>query len=174
MPLLLLVPLALSATSWNATCSTSADASVWFALMQAPTAPPSPDFDCAGLFLDGAACPQAIGFGKIRPTGNTSGGAPTYELRYLPSGNTSSILTFLDRPAGGVLFTPPAVAGIDATTSTTDLFEQWLEQRARASQPTKDITIHTWTCPAAPFDLHPLAWEGLGMKRVAHAGRAPF
>jgi hypothetical protein len=175
MLLPLLASLALAASSWNATCSTSSDGSVWFALLQAPTAPPSPDFDCAGLFLDGAACPQTIGFGKIRPTATPEDGRPTtYELRYLPSGNTQSILTFLDRPGGGVLFKPPAVAGVDTSTSTTGLFEQWLEQRARASQPTKDVTIHMWTCPAAPFDLHPLAWEGLGMKRVTHAGRAPF
>jgi hypothetical protein len=176
MLLATLSSLALAASSWNATCSASDDASVWFALLQAPTATPSADFDCPGFFLDGAACPQTIGFGKVRPTGQQENGKPLYELRYLPYGNIQSIVTFLDRPGGGVLFTPPVVPGLPASlaTSTADLFEQWLEQRARASQPTKDIAIHMWTCPGATFDLHPMAWEALGMTRVTHVGRAPL
>jgi len=175
--MLLTVLIAQAASTWTAACPARTDESVWFVLTQAADAPPSPEYECGGLFLDGVACPQAIVFGKVKATGTSRGGFEEFELRYLPHADMMGILGFLGQPGGGVKFAPSIQALPGATPpppTPAELLEAWLVQRARASQPTKNIGLHVWTCPDAPFALPEDAWKPYGMSYTGHVGKAPL
>jgi hypothetical protein len=166
-----------ASSSWNATCAAKDDASVWFVFAQAPDAPAQTDFDCKGLFFDTTvACPQTVGVGKIRGTGVSPTGHPQHELRYLPYGDLTSIVTFLNAPGGGVVYKAPTVApttyaGTPPPPKPAELLKLYLEQRAKASAPTKNITLHVWSCPDAQFFPPDEAIAPFGMKLAEHLGR---
>ncbi len=169
---------ALAADSWNATCAAKDDPSVWFVFTSAPDAPALPDFDCKGLFFDSTvACTQTVGLGKIRPGGATSsGGQPLLELRYLPFGDATTIRTFLSQPGGGVVHKPPTTpattpAATPPPLNSVELLAQYLHSRAKASAPTKNITLHVWSCPDSGFIPPTEAIEPYGMKLQEHQGR---
>jgi len=175
--LLGLLSLASAADSWTATCATKDDPSVWFVLSAAPDVPPLADYDCKGLFFDSTvSCTQTVGVGKIRPDSASAGGIPLLDLRYLPYGDAQTIRTFLSQPGGGVPYKPPATAfstpaAAPAPLTATDLLEQYLEQRNKASAATKNITLHIWSCPDAKFTPPVDAIEPYGMKYLLHQGR---
>ena len=171
-------PAALAADSWNATCPTADDPSVWFVFAAAPDAPPLPDFDCKGLFFDGTvSCTQTLGLGKIRPGALSPGGIPLVELRYLPAGDSTGLMGFFSRLDGGVLYKPPAVAAPTSYAATpppstpSQLLEMYLTQRNKASAATSNVTLHVWSCPDAKFTPPMAAIEPYGMKLVQHQGR---
>jgi hypothetical protein len=176
--LLWMISTALAVDSWKATCPTKDDPSVWFVFAQAADAKPDPDYDCEGTFFDGVACTQTIGLGKIRATGASPGGYPTFELRYLPYGDAFAILNFLNKPDGGVLFKMPALpvttpAATPPPPNPTDLLELYLNQRNRSSAATKNIQIHVWSCPDAHFLAPDGAITPFGMTLVSHQGKTP-
>lgn len=172
-----LVSPALAAESWTATCPTKDDPSVWFVLTSAPDAAPLPDYDCKGLFFDSTvSCTQTVALGKIRPSGQSPGGIPLLELRYLPYGDKATILTFLSQPGGGVLYKPPAStattpAAQPPPATATDLLRTHLLQRKQASAATKNTTLHVWTCPGVEFTPPTDAIEPFGMKLQQHVGK---
>jgi hypothetical protein len=170
---------ALAADSWTATCPTPDDPSLWFIFTSAPDAPPLPDFDCKGLFFETAACTQTVGLGKILPTGRSPGGIPLLELRYLPYGDIPTIMGFLARTDGGVQYKPPVVqaasyAAQPPPPTNAELLGQYLMQRNKASAATKNVTIHIWTCPDAPFTPPNDAITPFGMNVVQHTGKSPL
>jgi hypothetical protein len=176
--LLALLSVVHAADSWTAACPTKDDPSVWFVFAAAPDAPPLPDFDCKGLFFDGTvSCTQAVGLGKIRPSGTSPGGIPLLELRYLPYGDITGIMGFFSRLDGGVLYKAPAVAppaGYAATpppSTASQLLELYLTQRNKASAATNNVVLHVWTCPDAKFVPPTAAIDPYGMKLVQHVGR---
>ncbi|MFZ5477245.1 MAG: hypothetical protein ACOZNI_10775 [Myxococcota bacterium] len=173
-----LLPAAMAASSsWTATCSTKDDASVWFVFAQAPDAPAQTDFDCKGLFFENVACTQSVGIGKIKPTGVSSTGHPQYELRYLPYGDVTSIVTFLNAPGGGVVYKlpPPPPGQTYASTppppKPNELLKLYLDQRAKASAATKNVTLHVWSCPDAQFFPPEEAIKPYGTVLAEHVGR---
>lgn len=176
--MLTLFSLAFAAESWTATCPTKDDPSIWFLFSSAADAPPVTDYDCFGLFFDSTiACTQTVGVGKIRAGGTSPGGIPLLELRYLPYGDKTGILTFLQQPGGGVLYKPPAVAATSyAATppppSAEDLLRMYLMQRNKASAATNNVTLHVWICPDAGLSPPMDAIEPFGMKLVPHMGKA--
>lgn len=166
------------ANAWNATCAARNEASVWFVFAQAPDLPSSPDFDCKGLFFDNVACAQVIGLGKILSNELSPGGLPLYELRFLPYGDTFTLVNFLNKPDGGVVYKlPPAPKTTYAATpppaSPSELLRLYLTQRNKASAATKNVALHVWTCPEAPFDAPDAVITPVGMTLVEHYGRAP-
>lgn len=178
LALLALLPGALAADSWTATCPTKDDPSVWFVFAAAPDAPPLPDFDCKGLFFDSTvACTQTVGLGKIRPSGTSPGGIPLLELRYLPYGDITGVMGFFSRLDGGVLYKVPPVASPTSYAATpppstaSELLEQYLTQRNKASAATNNVALHVWTCPDAKFVPPTAAIDPYGMKLVQHVGR---
>lgn len=176
-----LFALALAADSWNATCAAKDDPSVWFVFTSAADAPPLPDYDCKGLFFDSTvSCTQTVGMGKIRPAAEQpGGGTPILELRYLPYGNAQTIVTFLSQPGGGVVHKPPTQAATSPAATppplnSVELLSQYLHSRAKASAPTKNITLHVWSCPDSGFIPPTEAISPYGMKLVEHSGRIPM
>ena len=176
-----LLAAALAADSWNATCATKNDPSVWFVFSGAPDAPPLPDFDCKGLFFDSTvSCTQTLGVGKIKPSGTSPGGIPLLELRFLPYGDSTTIRSFLSQPGGGVVYKPPAVpaatsyAAQPPPATASELLGQYLLQRNKASAATANVTLHVWTCPEAPFTAPVDAITPFGMKLQPHVGRTPL
>lgn len=170
---------ALAADAWTATCPTKDDPSVYFIFTAAADAPPSPDFDCKGLFFEGMSCMQTVGIGKIKANGLSPGGLPVFELRYLPFGDMTSIVAFLNKPDGGVLYKRPPVAattyaGTPPPPTPTELFKLYLDQRNKASAATKGITLHTWTCPDAQFYPPEESITPFGMTLSEHLGRSPL
>ncbi len=169
---------ALAATTWTATCPVPTDPSVWFVFSSAPDAAPLTDYDCKGLFFENASCTQTVGIGKIRPSGTSLGGIPLLELRYLPYGDIPTIIAFLSRVDGGVLYKPPVVA---ATTyaatpppdTAGDLMQLYLDQRNKASAATKNITLHIWICPGAGFEPPLASITAVGTTLATHTGKAP-
>ncbi len=179
--LLGLIAPALAADSWNATCTAKDDPSVWFVLAAAPDAPPLPEFECKGLFFDSTlSCTQTVGLGKIRPGATSPGGIPLLELRYLPYGAIPTVVGFLSQPGGGVLYKPPAgpvaatPAAVPPPLNSVELLRFYLEQRAKASAATKNITLHIWSCPDSGFIAPDDAITPYGMKLVEHSGIVPM
>ncbi len=130
------IGLALAAQTWTPTCTTAADNTVWMVLeAPAPVAPP--DYICPGLFVGGVGCDRIVGIATVRTAGYTP------RLAWLPAGEGSTVLDFLDKAKGGVGLTS------DAAT-TTMLIDSWLADRSRASAPVAGVTLHLWVCPDAP------------------------
>lgn len=175
--MLALLSLAFAADSWTPTCTAKDDPSVWFVFTAAPDTKPPPDFDCAGLFFDSSvACPQTLGVGKIRPSGSSPGGIPLLELRYLPYGDKTKLLTFLNQPGGGVQFKPPATAATSPAAtppppSAGDLLGLYLKQRNKASAATKNVTLHVWICPESGLEPPMDQIEPFGMTLQPHTGK---
>lgn len=168
-------------SSWVPTCSAKDAAPLWFVFEGAPPkkdAPAPPDFLCNGVFFDDVVCNNSVGIGKVQSSGPNSIGQPTFELRYLPYGETAAIFGFLNKEGGGVPFKPlytPAVASTnEPPPNPAELLRQYLIQRAKASQPTQGITLHVWTCPTAPFEAPLEEIEPHGMKIKMHLARAPL
>lgn len=180
-----------AATQWIPHCATKDENTVWFVLAApapkaekkdgataAPAGPApvtNPDFSCTGLFFDTVPCTETVVLGKISQIGEKVL-EPVFELRYVPSGETSSILSFLDRTGPNVLFTPKAVPGATASTpppSREDLFRGWLEKRRLASGATQGVVIHVWICPEGDFSPPDEEITPYGMRLVPHFGRAP-
>lgn len=166
--------------SWVPTCPTRDAPAVWFAFEGAPPAkdaPAPPDFTCPGLFLEDVVCGNLVGVGKVAQTGTNALGQAQFELRYLPYGDATTILGFLNKDGGGVLFKPiytPAVPSADdPPPDPSELVRQYLIKRHQASQPTQGITLHTWTCPGGGFTAPTEEIEPHGMKARAHSARAP-
>lgn len=178
--MLTLVSLALAAESWTPTCPVADDPTVWFIFTAAPDAKPVPDYDCTGLFFDSTiACPQTLGLGKIVAGGTSPGGIPLMELRYLPYGDKTTILKFLQQPGGGVQYKPPAVAATSYAATpppptTDELLKMYLMQRNKASAATKNVTLHLWICPEAGLSPPMDAIEPFGMKLQPHMGKLPL
>jgi hypothetical protein len=170
-------PAQAASNAWNPVCSSAADPSVWFVFSATdPKATPLPEYDCKGLFFDTTACPSTLGIGKIRGTGTDSAGYSTYELRYLPAGALPTIITFLNQPGGGVLYTAPKVPSAGAPTSAPpaqpeDLLALFLQQRNKASAATSGVAMHLWTCPDIPFDVADSLLTPTGMQLVRHVGK---
>lgn len=168
-----LASLALAASSWSPQCTSKTDPSVWFVFMAAADAKPVPEFECKGLFIEQMSCTQTLGFGKIKEAAPTPGGLPTYELRYLPSGDLMTIMTFLNGVGGGVAYKPPAQpAASPAATlpppKPEDLMRGYLNQRNKASAATKGVTLHVWYCPESPFFVPEDAVTPVGMLLQEH------
>jgi hypothetical protein len=202
--LALAAPLAeAAATQWIPHCSSRTENTVWFVLSaKAPveekkdgaaaggavggttTAPAggaggpavtNPDFSCVGLFFETVPCTETIVLGKITQIGEKIL-EPVFELRYVPSGETNAILSFLDRTGPNVLFTPkvnPAATVNTPPPTREDLFRGWLEKRRLASGATHGVTIHLWICPEGDFSPPDEEITPYGMKLVPHFGRAP-
>ena len=170
-------PAQAASNAWNPVCSSAADPSVWFVFSATdPKATPLPEYDCKGLFFDTTACPSTLGIGKIRGTGADSVGYSTYELRYLPAGALPTIITFLNQPGGGVLYTAPKVPSAGAPTNAPpdqpeDLLALFLQQRNKASAATSGVAMHLWTCPDIPFDVADSLLTPTGMQVVRHVGK---
>jgi hypothetical protein len=180
--MLLLAALAAATPSgWTPTCATKDAGTLWFVFEGKPREkenPAPPDFTCPGLFFDGVVCGNAVGMGKVTFTSKNSIGQDQWELRYLPYGETTSIVGFLNKEGGGVLFTPiylPATPSIDdPPPAPSELLRQYLIKRQKASQATQGIVLHTWTCPAAGFDVPTEELEPHGMSHRPHTARAPI
>lgn len=179
--MLLLSALALAAPmSWTPTCATKDAGNLWFVFEGKPPEKDSaspPDFTCPGMFFDGLACGNSVGMGKVTFTAKNSLGQDQYELRYLPYGESTSIVGFLNKEGGGVLFPPiytPAVPSADdPPPNAAELLRQYLIKRQKASQATQGIVLHTWTCPATSFEVPTEEMEPHGMTHRAHSARAP-
>lgn len=183
LPLLLLAGAAAAeplATTWVATCSKKDEPTLWWMITAAEPPKALADYDCAQLFLDGAPCSNALGFGTVRAlVDGTYGGLPVYELRYLPYGNATTILGFLDRNRDGVAYVPATagdVAGaqVQGASSRADralLLQSYLMQRQRSSNVNRGTTLHVWTCPQAPVTLPEYELYELGMSVQWHVGR---
>lgn len=165
-----------AATNWTATCATKDENTVWFVVAQAAVkdAAPNPDFSCKGLFFDTVACTDTLAVGKIKQV-STWSALPVFELRYMPSGETGGILTFMDKVAPGVLYKPKGYVegGQPLTTTREELFSGWLKKRREASAPTMGVTIHVWICPEGDFAPEDDEITPYGMKLTAHTGKAP-
>lgn len=170
------------ATNWTATCTARDEPTVWWVL--AADAPPKvlPDYACTGLYFESVECPNAMGFGRIRSTGEYYGGKLQYELRYLPYGDSSIILRLLDYGEGGVVFVPkpplprPGEAVAPASSEPlrlerTELMLRYLSQRERSSAVTTGITLHVWTCPDDTFTIPEAEAAAQGMTVRRHEGR---
>lgn len=173
-----LVSAALAANSWTPSCTAANDPSVWFLFTQAADAPPSPEYECKGIFFDNIPCTQTIGLGKIAQTGLSSGGYALHELRYLPNGDIQKIMTFLNVTGGGVLYKPPvqpaaSPAATPPPPKTEDLMRGYLTQRNKASAATKNVTLHVWYCPDSSFFMPTDVTEPVGIKVVEHIAKAP-
>jgi hypothetical protein len=169
------------ATNWVPSCPARDAANLWFVFEGKPPekdAPAPPDFVCQGLFMETVACPNSVGMGKVTPLAPNSIGQKQYELRYLPYGETTQVMGFMDKEGGGVLFKPlytPATPSLnDPPPDAAELFRQYLIQRKKASQATQGITVHTWTCPNAEFYPPTEEMDPNGMKLVRHTARAPL
>lgn len=167
--------------SWVPTCPAHDSPNLWFVFEGAPPAkdaPAPPDFTCPGVFLEDVVCANVVGVGKVSPTTPDALGQMQFELRYLAYGDTSAILGFLNKTGGGVLFKPirtPAVPSLDdPPPDAAELLRQYLIKRQQASQPTKGITLHAWTCPGATFSAPTEEMDPHGMKFKPHAARAPM
>ena len=166
-----------AASSWVPTCASADAPSLWFVFEGAPGKKdgPPPDFVCPGFFLEDVVCGNSVGMGKVTTTGKDALGQPTFELRYLPYGETAGVAGFLNKEGGGVLFKPlytPTVASLsDPPPNPSELLRQYLISRAKASQPTQGITLHAWTCPTAAFEPATEEMEPHGMKFRAHTAR---
>lgn len=184
LPLLLLAGVAAAeplASTWVATCSKKDEPTLWWMITAAEPPKALADFDCAQLFLDGAPCTHALGFGTVRAlVDGTYGGLPVYELRYLPYGNATTILGFLDRNRDGVVYVPasgPAdvsgapVQGASTRADRAQLLHSYLLQRQRSSNVNRGTTLHVWTCPQAPVTLPEYELYELGMSVQWHLGR---
>lgn len=179
--MLLLTALSLAATNgWVPTCAAKDSPSVWFVFEGKPPekdAPAAPDFVCPGLFFEGVACGSSVGMGKVVQTGVNTIDQPMYELRYLPYGETTSIIGFLNKEGGGVQFKPldtAVVASIsDPPPDPAELLRQYLIKRQKASQATQGIVLHAWTCPTAVFSVPIEELEPNGMTYKPHLARAP-
>lgn len=174
---LLYNPVQAASNAWNPVCSSAADPSVWFIFSATDaTATPLPEYDCKGLFFDTTACPTTLGLGKIRATGTDTDGYSTYELRYLPAGALTTIITFLNQPGGGVLYSAPKPVAASAGSSQPpaqpeDLLALFMQQRNKASAATSGVTLHLWTCPDIPFDVSESLLAPTGMGLVRHLGK---
>jgi len=179
--MLLLSTLVLAAPSgWAPTCPTKDAPLLWFVFEGAPPAKEAaapPDFTCLGLFFDGVVCGNSVGIGKVSFTTNNSIGQAQYQLRYLPYGETTSIVGFLNKEGGGVsfapIYTPPVPSIDDPPPNPAELLRQFLIKRQKASQATQGIILHTWTCPAATLEVPTEEMEPHGMTHRAHTARAP-
>ena len=166
-----------AANAWNPTCTSSADPSVWFVFTATdPKAAPSTDYDCAGLFYESTACPTTLGLGKISPTGTDSVGYSTYDLRYLPAGDLTTIVMFLNQPGGGVLYKTPSVVATSYAASAPppqpeDLLSMYLQQRNKASAATTGVALHVWTCPDIDFSVPDELLKPTGLVLVRHTGK---
>ncbi len=169
-----------AASSWVPTCPTKEALNLWFVFEGEPPkkdAPAPPDFVCNGLFLEDVVCGSAVGMGKVTQTGTNALGQPSFELRYLPYGDIAQVSMFLNQEGGGVAFTPlytPAAPSVsDPPPVPAELLRQYLIKRQKASQPTHGVKLHTWTCPAAPFEVPSEEMEPNGMTYRAHTARLP-
>lgn len=176
--ILWLIGAALAASSWAPTCTAKDDPSVWFIFTSAPDAKPVPEFECKGVFFETIPCTQTLGLGKIRQTGITNTGYPSYELRYLPSGDIPKIMGFLTQPDGGVLYKPPVVpsaspAATPPPLKTEELMRGYLQQRNKASGPTQNVTLHVWYCPESAFFVPEDVTKPVNLKVEEHIAKAP-
>ncbi len=179
--MLLFAALALAAPSgWTPSCSAKDDGALWFVFEGKPPekeSPSPPDFTCPGVFFDSVVCANSVGMGKVTFTAKNTIGQDQYELRYLPYGETTSIVGFLNKVGGGVLFTPiytpPTPSMDDPPPNAAELLRQYLIKRQKASQATQGIVLHTWTCPAAGFEAPTEEMDPHGMSHRAHSARAP-
>lgn len=179
--MMLLASLALALSNgWVPTCTAKDSPSLWFVFEGKPPAkdaPSPPEFVCPGLFLEGVACGASVGMGKVVQAGENAIGQPEFELRYLPNGDTTSVIGFLNKEGGGVKFKPlytPATPSVgDPPPDPAELLRQYLVQRYKASQPTQGIVFHGWTCPAATFLVPTEEMEPNGMQFRPHTARAP-
>lgn len=169
------------AVRWTATCTDREEPTLWWALT-VESAPPQPaDFTCPLIFLDGVDCQLSVGFGKLLDSGETHNGKPVWEVRYLPYGDGTTILSFLDRTEQGVTFVPklkptkpgvPAMVDPDARSLSRDeLFLRYLTQREKSSHATAGVTLHLWTCPEAPFTVPEADLAAQGMSVRTHVGK---
>jgi hypothetical protein len=180
--MLLLTALALATPNgWAPTCAAKDSGSLWFVFEGKPPekdSPAPPDFTCPGLFLDGVVCGNSVGVGKVSFTSKNSIGQDQFELRYLPYGETTSIMGFLNKQGGGVgfppIYTPATPSMDDPPPNAAELLRQYLIKRQQASQATQGIKLHTWTCPEAKFDVPIEEMEPHGMSHQAHTARAPI
>ncbi len=166
--------------AWVPTCTTREAPTLWFGFEGAPPAkdaPAPPDFTCPGLFLGDVVCGNLVGLGKAAETGKNTIGQAQYELRFLPYGETSSIMGFLNKDGGGVpfkpLYTPPVASIDDPPPDPTELLRQFLIKRQKASQPTQGIILHVWSCPGAAFFPPTEEIEPHGMTVRTHTARGP-
>lgn len=179
--MLLLATLALAASNgWVPTCATKDAPSLWFVFEGKPPekdAPAPPDFVCPGLFFEGVLCGNSVGMGKVVQTGVNTIGQPLFELRYLPYGETTSIIGFLNKEGGGVAFAPAIMASVASVSEPppdpSELLRQYLIKRQKASQATQGIVLHAWTCPTAVFSAPTEEMEPHGMTYKPHTARAP-
>ncbi len=155
--MLLTALFAFASSAWTPTCESRTDTSVWFVLTGATgTTSVTKDFNCDGLFFDGTPCSQTVAVGKIKYKETNNLGRAVHELRYLPYGDITGIVTFLNQPGGGVAYVPPSTAGLSpaatpAPPTSAELLRVYLEKRNKAFAATKGVTINLWTCPDAPF-----------------------
>ncbi len=166
-----------AANSWGPICASSADPSVWFVFTATdPKATPVPEYECLGLFYDTTACTTTLGLGKIRPLGVDSSGYSTFELRYLPAGDTITIITFLNQNGGGVLYKTPTVVGASPAATVAppqpeDLMAMYLQQRNKASAATTGVALHMWSCPDILLDVPAELLTPTGLQLIRHVGK---
>jgi hypothetical protein len=132
----MLIGLALAAQTWTPTCISAKDPTVWLVL-EAPAAVAVPDFTCPGLYVGGVPCDHIVGVATVRVSDYTP------RLAWLPAGEGSTLLEFLDKGRGGVAFP-------SELQRPTALVDAWLADRARASAARDGVTLHAWACPEAP------------------------
>jgi hypothetical protein len=167
---MLLTLLALAASSYEPSCTSKSDPSLWWVFSGATgTTSATNDYSCKGMFFGSISCTTTVGLGRLYQTEVNPAGYPLYELRYLPYGDMLGILSFFQKPGMGVLFTPPSTPGLSpAATPPPPSREEYLrlhiEDRLKASAATQGITMHIWYCPEAPVGLPMERLEEIGMK----------
>lgn len=170
---------AFGAESWQPSCVSRDEPSIWFVLSAAAGGGSAThDYDCKGLFFADISCMQTVGLGRAYAEGKNTLGLTTYVLHYLPYGETLNILSFLNKPGTGVLFKVPTLTGLSPAAmppplTPEDLLRLYLIDRQKASAPTQGITLHLWSCPDAPFTPPDDVISPSGMKVVQHVALAP-
>lgn len=171
---------AFAADSIEPSCATRDDKSIWFVLTGGTAGgSPTNDFICKGLFFGDISCTNAVGIGRISPTGITDSGYSTHELRYLPYGDTFAIISFFNKPGSGVLYKLPVItaatpAAMPPPPDPEELLRLHLRERAKASAATQGVTVHIWKCPDAKFEPPTDVLDLLGMKADMRMAKAPL